>query len=147
MSRIFSIGYADHSPESLVAALKEAGVELVVDVRANPVSRKKGFSKRQLDAALAEAGIEYRSVRALGIPTADRAAASGADGWTKLLSDYASSLDAASDRAEAAAELADETKLRPTAVMCLETDLNHCHRKPLSEWIANKTGQELVHLG
>lgn len=144
--RRYSVGYADHTQESLVALLKDAGVEVVADVRANPVSRKKGFSKRQLEAAFAAAGIEYSSVRALGIPTSDRAAATGADGWTRLLSDYAASLDVADMRGVAAKQLADETKLRPTAIMCLETDLNHCHRKPLSEWIAARTGPELTHL-
>ncbi|MDA1297652.1 MAG: DUF488 domain-containing protein [Chloroflexi bacterium] len=146
MSRIYSIGYAAHTPDSLAALLKVAGVEVVADVRANPVSRKKGFSKRQLEGTLAAIGIEYESLRILGIPTADRAAAGGADGWGRLLGEYAASLDATGGRGEAAERLADEARLRPTAVMCLESDLDHCHRKPLSEWIAEKTGLELTHL-
>ena len=146
LNRIYSVGYADHTQESLVALLRNAGVEAVADVRANPVSRKKGFSKRQLESAFGTAGIEYSSVRELGIPTSDRAAASGADGWISLLSDYAASLNVVDGRQGAARLLADEALLRPTAIMCLESDLDHCHRRPLSEWVAEQTGLELTHL-
>lgn len=146
MENLWSIGYAEHTPETLVALLKDAGVQVVADVRANPVSRKKGFSKRQLAEVLGAAGIDYVSVRELGISTSDRAAASGADGWTRLLSDYAASLALADVRGEAANRLAENARTRRTAVMCLESDLDHCHRKPLSEWIAEKTGLSLIHL-
>ncbi len=147
MSRLFSIGYADHSPESLVATLKNNGVKVVADVRANPVSRKKGFSKNQLAVALGDADIEYVSLRDLGIPTSDRKAATGgASGWSDLLAAYAASLDVASERGEAASTFADACGQADTAVMCLESDLDHCHRKPLSDWVANKTGLKLEHL-
>lgn len=147
MSGLFSVGYADHTPESLVGLLKDAGVKVVTDVRANPVSRKKGFSKNQLAEALGAAGIEYRSVRELGIPTADRKAATGgAAGWEGLISEYAASLDVESQRGAPAQVLAEDCERSVMAVMCLESDLNHCHRKPLTEWIAARTGLELVHL-
>lgn len=147
MSRIYSIGYADHTPESLIALLQESGTQVVTDVRANPVSRKKGFSRRQLDEAFANVGIEYRSIRELGIPTSDRKAATGgADAWNRLLAEYAESLDHKDERGAAAEALADECRSAVTAIMCLENDLDHCHRKPLSEWIAAKTGLRLEHL-
>jgi uncharacterized protein (DUF488 family) len=49
-------------------ALRKAGVALVLDIRAAPVSRKKGFSKTPLAKHLAEAGIGYRHLRGLGTP-------------------------------------------------------------------------------
>ncbi len=147
MSRLYSIGYAEHTPDSLISALKEAGVEAVADVRANPVSRKKGFSKRQLDAVLTDAGIEYRSIRELGIPTSDRRSASGgASGWQSLLDEYAASLDRIDERGEYAKTLAESCLEAVTAIMCLESDLDHCHRKPLSEWAAARMNLEPVHL-
>lgn len=147
MSRLFSIGYADHTPESLVSLLRDSGVQLVIDVRANPVSRKKGFSKRLLAEALEAGGMEYRSIRELGIPTSDRKAATGgSSGWNDLLAAYAESLSVPQERGGAATALAEDSRGSATAIMCLESDLDHCHRKPLSEWIAAKTGMELVHL-
>ena len=143
MSRLYSVGYADHTTDSLVTLLVESGVKIVADVRANPVSRKKGFSKRQLESAFGDAGITYRSVRELGIPTSDRKAAmGGASAWDGLLSAYAASLERADERGPAAQALADDCRSESTAIMCLESDLNHCHRKPLSEWIGrpDRTG-------
>lgn len=147
MSSLYSIGYADHTPESLVSLLKSSGIQVVADVRANPVSRKKGFSKNQLAEALQQADIEYRSVRELGIPTSDRnAATGGASAWNDLLTTYAKSLDVADERGTAAAALAADCQESAIAIMCLESNLDHCHRKPLSEWIAAKTGLKLTHL-
>ena len=56
-------------------ALKGAGVEQVIDVRALPLSRRPGFSKSPLRAALAEAGIDYVHLKALGTPAHGRQAA------------------------------------------------------------------------
>jgi uncharacterized protein (DUF488 family) len=42
---ICTIGYEGGTVAGFIRALKGAGVELVLDIRAAPVSRKKGFSK------------------------------------------------------------------------------------------------------
>src|SRR5262245_19233094 len=68
MPAVFTIVYEQHTPASLVATLRAAGVRRVVDVRELPLSRKAGFSKSALEAALGEAGIAYEHVRALGNP-------------------------------------------------------------------------------
>ncbi|MFE5214053.1 MULTISPECIES: DUF488 domain-containing protein [unclassified Streptomyces] len=47
-------------------------VRTVADVRLTPLSRKPGFSKTKLTGALAEAGIGYRHLRALGNPKENR---------------------------------------------------------------------------
>ena len=58
-ARIFTIGYEGATQAELVAALQQAGVARVIDVRAVPLSRKPGFSKNVLAAGLKEAGIDY----------------------------------------------------------------------------------------
>ena len=60
---IFTIGYEGASVPAFIAALRDAGVALVLDIRAAPVSRKKGFSKTHLAQHLSEAGIGYRHMR------------------------------------------------------------------------------------
>ena len=47
---ICTIGYEGATVDAFLRTLREAGVELVLDIRAAPVSRKKGFSKNQLSA-------------------------------------------------------------------------------------------------
>jgi uncharacterized protein (DUF488 family) len=76
---IFTIGYEGASVAAFVAALREAGVALVLDIRAAPVSRKKGFSKTPLAQHLSEAGIGYRHMRGLGTPKQGRQAARSGD--------------------------------------------------------------------
>src|SRR5438309_10731697 len=73
--RIFTIGYEGATVPEFIAALKNAGVERVIDVRALPLSRRPGFSKTPLKGALEEAGIEYIHLKALGTPAEGRAAA------------------------------------------------------------------------
>ena len=70
--RIFTIGYEGTTVPEFIAALKQAGVERVIDVRALPLSRRPGFSKSGLKAALEEAGIEYVHLKALGTPADGR---------------------------------------------------------------------------
>lgn len=76
---IFTIGYEGASVPAFIAALRDAGVALVLDIRAAPVSRKKGFSKTPLAQHLSEAGIGYRHMRGLGTPKQGREAARSGD--------------------------------------------------------------------
>ena len=62
---LYTIGYEKARLDDVVAALKGAGVATLIDVRDRPISRRPGFSKRQLAAALEEAGIGYVGLRAL----------------------------------------------------------------------------------
>jgi len=66
---LFTAGYAGHDLDSFLHMLNAHRVDLVVDIRRNPVSRKKGFSRSALADFLAGQGIEYVHVRELGVPT------------------------------------------------------------------------------
>ncbi len=63
----------------MLGELKRAKIELLVDTRAVAASRRPGFSKRQLAAALDEAGIGYIHLQKLGTPAEGRAAARSGD--------------------------------------------------------------------
>ena len=69
-SALFSIGYEKARLTDVVAALLAAGVKTLIDVRDRPISRRPGFSKRQLAAGLEEAGIHYVGLKALGTTAA-----------------------------------------------------------------------------
>jgi uncharacterized protein (DUF488 family) len=75
MPRLFTIGYEQAKPDAVLGELKHAKVDLLVDTRAVAASRRPGFSKRQLSAALDEAGIAYVHLQKLGTPADGRAAA------------------------------------------------------------------------
>jgi uncharacterized protein (DUF488 family) len=140
--RIFTIGYEGTTVPEFVAALKNAGVERVIDVRALPLSRRPGFSKSPLKAVLGEAEIEYVHLKALGTPSEGRAAAR-AGRHADLERIYAGQLELPEAMAQSAQmlELAAE---KPSALLCMEREPAHCHRTLLLNAVAN--GAEVVHL-
>ena len=92
-NELFTIGYEGTTVGEFLSALQNAGVERVIDIRAVPNSRRPGFSKTPLRNALAEAGIDYVHLRALGTPADGRAAARAGrqtiwNGFTRVSSNY-----------------------------------------------------------
>ena len=73
--KLFTIGYEQTPPKAVLDELEQAGVKLLVDVRAIASSRRPGFSKTQLAAGLDERGISYLHLRGLGTPKQGREAA------------------------------------------------------------------------
>ena len=140
--RIFTIGYEATTVPEFLAALKQAGVERVIDVRALPLSRRPGFSKSPLRAALEEAGIGYVHLKALGTPADGRAAArAGRHAELERISAGQLALPEAMVQGAQMLELAAE---KPSALLCFEREPAHCHRTLLLDAVA--PGAEIVHL-
>jgi len=76
---LYTIGYEQAKPASVLGELKRARVQMLVDTRAVAASRRPGFSKRQLAAALDEAQIAYIHLQKLGTPAEGRTAARSGD--------------------------------------------------------------------
>ncbi|SMF76850.1 DUF488 family protein [Allosphingosinicella indica] len=140
--RIFTIGYEGATQAELIAALSAAGVERLIDVRAVPLSRKPGFSKKVLAAALKEAGIDYIHLKPLGTPPEGREAAR--KGRHDVLERvYAGQLELPEAMAASAQMLALAAE-KPSALLCFERDPKTCHRTLLLDSIA--PGAEVVDL-
>lgn len=142
MTRVFTIGYEETSMDQFLSALKRAGVEQVIDVRALPLSRRPGFSKNILAATLREAGIGYVHLKALGTPKEGRDAAKKGDRAT-LERVYDSQLQLPEAQAEAAKMRALAAE-KPSALLCYERNPEHCHRTLLLT--AEGTGMAIEHL-
>jgi uncharacterized protein (DUF488 family) len=141
---ICTIGYEGGTVDGFIRALKQARAELVLDIRAAPVSRKKGFSKNQLAAHLSEAGIGYRHLRGLGTPKRGREAARAGDveSFERIFLAHMDEPEALLDLGEAIAL----AKAQPVCLLCLERDPEHCHRLIVGNRMVRETGQELRHL-
>ncbi|HEY2141189.1 MAG TPA: DUF488 domain-containing protein [Solirubrobacteraceae bacterium] len=64
-----SVGYELHRDHLAFARhVQEAGVERLIDVRELPISRRRGYAKTALGQAMADVGVEYVHIRALGNP-------------------------------------------------------------------------------
>lgn len=129
--KIFTIGYEGATQAGFVARLQEAGIELLADVRAVPLSRRPGFSKNILAAGLREAGIGYVGLKALGTPPEGREAARKHD-LARLRHIYMGQLELPEAMAQAA-QLLDMARERPTALLCFEREPACCHRSLLVE--------------
>jgi uncharacterized protein (DUF488 family) len=127
---IYTIGYEGATQAAVIAALELAGVRLLADIRAVPLSRRPGFSKNVLAAGLREAGIDYVGLKALGTPPEGREAARKGDLAT-LARVYARQLDLP-EAALQAAQLAALAQERPTALLCFEREPCGCHRSLLT---------------
>ncbi|WP_150295022.1 DUF488 family protein [Sphingobium estronivorans] len=131
--KIFTIGYEGATQADVIAALKTAGVTLLADVRAVPLSRRPGFSKNILAAGLREAGIDYVGLKALGTPAAGREAARKGQ-HQRLAEIYAGQLELPEAMVQAA-QLIDMAQAQPTALLCFERDAAACHRSLLLDTI------------
>lgn len=132
--RIFTIGYESSTVAEFLAALRQARVERVIDVRAVPNSRRPGFSKNLLRNALAEVGIDYIHLRALGTPADGRAAAREGR-MDELERIYAGQLELPEAIAQGA-EMLDLAKEKPSALLCYEREPRGCHRTLLLRSLA-----------
>lgn len=126
MPTIWTIGYEQATQPSVIGALQTAGVEVLADIRALPLSRRPGFSKSSLAAAAREGGIEYRHMKPLGTPAEGRAAARRHD-HAALAEIYAGQLQLPEALA-AMAELRTLAGERRVALLCYEREASECHR-------------------
>jgi len=143
-SDLLTVGYEGCTIDAVLGTLREARVELLIDVRAVPQSRKPGFSKRQLSAALDEIGIDYVHLQGLGTPKPGRDAARAGDSrrMEVIFREHMTS-----DRAQA--ELAQAKELareRRACLLCFERDPMKCHRRLVAEMITDDTRQDISHL-
>jgi uncharacterized protein (DUF488 family) len=142
---LFTIGYEKAAQRDVLAALKQARVQVLVDTRAVAASRRAGFSKRQLAAGLDEAGIAYLHLQKLGTPAEGREAARAGD-YKTLWRIY----DKHIKTAPAKDELDELEKIlrsgKRTCLLCYERDPNECHRLRISDLMHARTGQKVEHL-
>lgn len=146
MEPVFTIGYEQSTSDAFFGALKEAGVGLLVDVRAVAASRRPGFSKRQLAAGLDEHGMRYVHLQKLGTPKEGRLAVR-AGNPAEMLRVYERHLNTP----EAHQQLDELTALAggssgPVCLLCYERDPAHCHRQRLADELQARLGKPIEHL-
>src|ERR1700742_1620676 len=143
---LFTIGYEQTPAKSVLDELEQAGVKLLVDVRAVTSSRRPGFSKNQLAAALDERGIAYVHLKGLGTPKEGRLAARSGkyDELHRIFSKHLKTSQAREELDELSALV---RKAGPVCLLCYERDHEHCHRKWIAEIIEERNGVRIENLG
>ncbi len=125
LPRLVSIGYEGRSAEELIQYLRQTGVDVLVDVRLNPISRKPGLSKRRLAASLAQAGIGYLHLRELGNPKDNREGFRRGD---RRAHDRFREQLQGEEATRALAHVADLLDGEVVGLLCFEGEHSHCHR-------------------
>lgn len=141
---LVSIGYEGRSVDDLVNSLLKQDVQVLVDVRLNPISRKPGLSKTALSTALNEAGITYIHHRELGNPKDNR------DDFRRGTPESHARFRALLGEERGAAALRHVSELLEdsvVALLCFERDHSECHRTLVVDAIAQQDpGLSVAHV-
>lgn len=136
MPDLSTIGYEGTTVDAVVAALRAAGVQHLLDVRAVPQSRKPGFSKRLLGGTVMAAGLDYTHLRGLGTPKAGRDAVRHGDvaAMRRIFAAHMETPEAQLDLMRAR-EIAGRAHV---CLLCFERDHTHCHRSIVADLLGGQ---------
>ncbi|MBV8505925.1 MAG: DUF488 domain-containing protein [Alphaproteobacteria bacterium] len=141
---LYTIGYEKTLLRDVVSTLAAARVTTLIDIRDRPISRRPGFSKRQLAAAIEEAGMRYLHLQPLGTPPEGRLAGRRRE-WDRFWGIVEEKL--ARPEAELALQEAGElAEAAPSCLLCYEADWQICHRRRVAEILAQHHDFTVSHL-
>jgi uncharacterized protein (DUF488 family) len=140
---LYTIGYEGWRLDDFIARLRQEGIELVVDIRALPLSRKRGFSKTAFAAALEQAGIRYAHRVALGTPKPIRARYKADHDFAALRVEFEKYLEGQTHSLLALLELIGD---RRGCLLCYEADPAQCHRSLVADAVLTLGGPAATHL-
>jgi uncharacterized protein (DUF488 family) len=138
---IYTIGYEGIDAPRVVDLLQDYGVEMLIDARYRPGSRKAGLSKTPLSAALADVGIGYSHDRGLGTPPEimRELRETGTYNWDA----YLEFLQSQDESLEQATELAQE---KAACILCYEANALECHRRFVAQELADRANLRVEHI-
>ena len=135
---VFTIGHSTRPFDAFLGMLRQAGVDLLVDVRTVPRSRRNPqYNTDVLPAALAPAGIGYRHIAALGgLRGRSRSSEPSPNGLWRNASfrnyaDYATTAGFAAGLDALRALARDHVP----AIMCAEAVWWRCHRRIIADYL------------
>lgn len=138
---VIGVGYEGRDQGAFISDLEAWGVSTLFDVRLTPASRRPGFAKKSLSAALEAVGISYVHLPKLGNPKDNRAgfgaSSEDAAGMTARTA-YSAIIDGDEAR-ESLKTIAAGAAAGFVAVMCFERSELHCHRKIVLDRVRDLT--------
>ena len=141
---VYTSGYEEMSVEAFFNRLLKQGIRLLIDVRANPVSRKYGFAGSRLRQFCERLGLSYRHEPSVGIPRGERSELNDLASYRRLFRHYEESILSAQPKK--IAELGGIMSEIPSVLVCFEKDVERCHRGCLASYIAHESGLRVIHL-
>jgi uncharacterized protein (DUF488 family) len=141
---VYTMGYEERSVDGFFDRLLRVGIKVILDVRANPVSRKYGFAKKSLGAISGKLGLTYEHWPQLGIPSEKRQGVETPSEFKQLFGYY--------DRVilpkvnADVRRMADQMQQTPSVLVCMERQAHDCHRSHLAKVLSEASGLSVVDL-
>ncbi len=142
MKKLFTIGYEGADLTDFLKTLKTAKVDVLLDIREIPLSRRKGFSKSALGQAMEAVGISYRHEKQLGSPKMIRHRLRKDGNYQRFFQDFEHYLNQQLCLLKTLIEELDGN----VALLCYEKAHDQCHRSSVAHAIANLSGKQPIHL-
>ena len=142
---VYTAGYQQKSVDGFFDDLLRAGMQVVIDVRANPVSRKYGFARSSMGGIAEKLGMQYRHLPRLGIPSEKRVGLGSELSYDCLLDMYEHEI--LPRRKVDVQDLSRMMKAKPSVLVCAEQDVRSCHRSRLATAVSRVNGLPVNHLG
>lgn len=146
MATLYTIGYRQKPLSAFIDQLRSAGVDVIIDIRLRNTSHLLGYTKQDtLEFLLVEGfGIAYEHHPELA-PTPEVLDAYRDDGdWLAYEAEFSPLLE------ERSAELVGRrimARYRAPCLLCAEVTAEHCHRRLVAEyWAERLPGVSVVHL-
>jgi uncharacterized protein (DUF488 family) len=135
---VFTVGYEARDGEDLVARLRDCGVDLLVDVRERPFSRKPDFRRKALQALCEANGISYSSWTSLGSTLSQREKLKEDGDFATFRKRFRELLIRCHERSEEIARLTETASEQSIALLCYERCHDECHRSVIADLVADR---------
>lgn len=143
--QIYTAGYEGAQVEGFLNRLLKNGIRQIIDVRANPVSRKYGFHKSTLARIAGYLDMDYLHFPQLGIPSGWRAHLSNGDDYASLFERYAREILPLEE--SAIGKVGDLMKQKPSVLICREANPDSCHRSRLAAHLSKIAAMPIRDIG
>lgn len=125
MTKVYLTGYEGETLGEFLSKVKTNNIQVLIDVREIPLSRKRGFSKTALSEALAEEGIAYYHLGCLGSPTEIRNQLKNTNDYPRFFREYRKYIK---NQTEEIKTLTGLLNGHISLLMCYEKESDLCHR-------------------
>lgn len=144
VTTLFTIGYAGKDIRQFVRVLHQSNINTLVDVRQLPLSRKRDFSKTNLQNHLERSGIEYKHIGVLGSPRTLRQKVRQDNDYQSFFKEYKQYLKT---QQNVIADLSSEIAQKNSCLMCVESEPTQCHRQIIAHTIEKQRPHlKVVHI-
>jgi uncharacterized protein (DUF488 family) len=142
---LFTIGYTGLQLDAFIEQLESAKIDLLLDIREIPISRKRGFSKTALAGILLASGIKYQHLKWLGSPKSLRHEVRETRDYDKFFRGVVRHLrqDSSVVQLKEAIDLARQVRC---CLMCCCEDWKFCHRSCVVDEMLTTNHFKVLHL-